>query len=217
METFVVIGLGRFGSAVAEELCALGHQVLAIDTDEAAVQKMADRVTQAVVGDCRDMDVLRALGVNHARCAVVAFSDDIGNSVLITLNLKELGIPRIVCKARSASNEELLRRIGADQVVFPEQESGRNLAHTLNNTEILDYIELSEHYSIVKTGVPASWVGKSVGELAIRKQYKVNIVSVQGADGSLQTVPLPDYVFRTGDLVFSLGRNEDNDKVIALE
>lgn len=217
METFVVIGLGRFGSAVAEELCALGHQVLAIDTDEAAVQKMADRVTQAVVGDCRDMDVLRALGVNNARCAVVAFSDDIGNSVLITLNLKELGIPRIVCKARSASHEELLRRIGADQVVFPEQESGRNLAHTLNNTEILDYIELSEHYSIVKTGVPASWVGKSVGELAIRKQYKVNIVSVQGADGSLQTVPLPDYVFRPGDLVFSLGRNEDNDKVITLE
>lgn len=217
METFVVIGLGRFGSAVAEELCALGHQVLAIDTDEAAVQKMADRVTQAVVGDCRDMDVLRALGVNHARCAVVAFSDDIGNSVLITLNLKELGIPRIVCKARSASHEELLRRIGADQVVFPEQESGRNLAHTLNNTEILDYIELSEHYSIVKTGVPASWVGKSVGELAIRKQYKVNIVSVQGADGSLQTVPLPDYVFRTGDLIFSLGRIEDNDKVITLE
>ena len=217
METFVVIGLGRFGSAVAEELCALGHQVLAIDTDEAAVQKMADRVTQALVADCRDMDVLRALVVNHARCAVVAFSDDIGNSVLITLNLKELGIPRIVCKARSASHEELLRRIGADQVVFPEQESGRNLAHTLNNTEILDYIELSEHYSIVKTGVPASWVGKSVGELAIRKQYKVNIVSVQGADGSLQTVPLPDYVFRPGDLVFSLGRNEDNDKVIALE
>ena len=217
METFVVIGLGRFGSAVAEELCALGHQVLAIDTDEAAVQKMADRVTQAVVGDCRDMDVLRALGVNHARCAVVAFSDDIGNSVLITLNLKELGIPRIVCKARSASHEELLRRIGAEQVVFPEQESGRNLAHTLNNTEILDYIELSEHYSIVKTGVPASWVGKSVGELAIRKQYKVNIVSVQGADGSLQTVPLPDYVFRTGDLIFSLGRIEDNDKVITLE
>ncbi len=217
METFVVIGLGRFGSAVAEELCALGHQVLAIDTDEAAVQKMADRVTQAVVGDCRDMDVLRALGVNNARCAVVAFSDDIGNSVLITLNLKELGIPRIVCKARSASHEELLRRIGADQVVFPEQESGRNLAHTLNNTEILDYIELSEHYSIVKTGVPASWVGKSVGELAIRKQYKVNIVSVQGADGSLQTVPLPDYVFRTGDLIFSLGRIEDNDKVITLE
>jgi len=217
METFVIIGLGRFGAAVAEELCALGHQVLAIDTDEAAVQKLADKVTQAVVGDCRDMEVLRALGVSHARCAVVAFSDDIGNSVLITLNLKELGIPRIVCKARSASHEELLRRIGADQVVFPEQESGKNLAHTLNNTEILEYIRLNDHYSIVKTTAPASWLGKTAAELDIRKQYKVTIVAVQGADGFLQPAPLPDYVFRPGDLVFSLGRNADNDKVIAME
>jgi len=217
METFVVIGLGRFGSAVAEELCSLGHQVLAIDTDEDAVRRIADRVTQAVTGDCRDMDVLRALGVHHARCGVVAFSDDIGNSVLITLNLKELGIPRIVCKARSASHEELLRRIGADQVVFPEQESGRNLAHALNNREILEYIQLSDAYSIVKTGVPGSWVDKSVAGLDIRRQHKVTIVAVQGQDGSLQTAPLPEYVFRSGDLIFSLGRNEDNERVIAME
>lgn len=217
METFVVIGLGRFGSAVAEELCALGHQVLAIDTDETRVQQMADRVTQAVTGDCRDMDVLRALGVRHARCAVVAFSDDIGNSVLITLNLKELGIPRIVCKARSASHEELLRRIGADQVIFPEQESGRNLAHALNNREIIEFIQLSDHYSIVKTEVPGSWLGKSAAELDIRRQFKVTIVAVQGPDGNLQTAPLSGYVFHRGDLLFSLGRNEDNDSLLALE
>ncbi len=217
METFVIIGLGRFGSAVAEELCSLGHQVLAIDTNEAAVQKMADRVTQAVVGDCRDMEVLQALGVSHARCAVVAFSDDIGNSVLITLNLKELGIPRIVCKARSASHEELLRRIGADQVVFPEQESGRSLAHTLNNTEILEYIQLNDFFSIVKTRVPGSWLGKTAAELDIRKRFKVTIVAVQSTDGTLQPAPLPEYVFRPDDLVFSLGRNEDNDKVIVME
>lgn len=217
METFVVIGLGRFGSAVAEELCALGHQVLAVDTDEATVQRMADKVTQAVVGDCRDMDVLRALGVAHARCAVVAFSNDIGNSVLITLNLKELGIPRIVCKARSASHEELLRRIGADQVIFPELESGRNLAHALNNREILEFIQLSPLYSIVKTEVPGSWVGKSSAELEIRKQFKVTIVAVQGEDGNLQTAPLSGYIFHRGDLLFSLGRNEDNDRVISLE
>ncbi len=217
METFVIIGLGRFGAAVAEELCSLGHQVLAIDTDEKAVQRMADKVTQAVVGDCRDMEVLRALGVSAARCAVVAFSDDIGHSVLITLNLKELGIPRIVCKARSASHEELLRRIGADHVVFPEQESGKSLAHALGSSEILEFIQLSEHYSIVKTSIPASWQGKSVAELDIRKRYLVTIVAVQRADGSMQTAPLPEYIFHAGDMVFSLGRNEDNDKVIALE
>ena len=217
METFVVIGLGRFGSAVAEELSSLGHQVLAIDTDTAAVQRIADKVTQAVAGDCRDMEVLRALGVSHARCAVVAFSDDIGNSVLITLNLKELGISRIVCKARSASHEELLRRIGADYVVFPEQESGRNLAHTLNNREILSFVRLSDFYSMVKTPVPAAWLGRSASELAIRKNYQVTIVAVQRSDGTILIAPLNDYVFHTGDLVFSLGRNEDNDKVIALE
>lgn len=217
METFVIIGLGRFGSAVAEELSDLGHQVLAIDTDQDAVQRMADRVTQAVVGDCRDMEVLKALGVGHARCAVVAFSDDIGNSVLITLNLKELGIPRIVCKARSAAHEELLRRIGADQVVFPEQETGRNLAHTLNNRDILKYIQLSEIYSIVKTEVPGSWIGKSLGKLAVRRNYRVTIVAVQNGSGDIQTAPLSDYVFRSGDLLFSLGKNEDNELVIAME
>ena len=217
MQTYVIIGLGRFGSAVAEELCAQGHQVLAIDTDEKAVQSLADKVTQAVVGDCRDKEVLEALGVAQAQCAVVAFSDDIGNSVLITLNLKELGIPRIVCKARSASHEELLRRIGADRVVFPEQESGKNLAHALTSTEILEFIQLSEDYGIVKTGVPGSWVGKSPVLLDIRNRYKVTVVAVQGADGSLQPAPLADYVFRPGDLVFTLGKNGDNDKVIAME
>ena len=217
MQTYVIIGLGRFGSAVAEELCAQGHQVLAIDTDEKAVQALADKVTQAVVGDCRDKEVLEALGVAQAQCAVVAFSDDIGNSVLITLNLKELGIPRIVCKARSAAHEELLRRIGADQVVFPEQETGRNLAHTLNNREILEYIQLSEAYSIVKTGVPGSWVGKSLSELEVRRNYRVTIVAVQNGSGDMQTAPLPDYVFHAGDLLFSLGKNEDNDRVIAME
>ena len=120
METFVVIGLGRFGSAVAEELCALGHQVLAIDTDEKAVQRMADKVTQAAVGDCQDPEVLEMLGVKNMDGAVVAFSNDIGTSVLITLNLKELGLPRIICKARNHSHREVLRRIGADQVFFPE-------------------------------------------------------------------------------------------------
>ena len=217
MDTFVVIGLGRFGSTVAEELCRLGHEVLAIDTDETAVQKIADRVTQAVTADCRDREVLEALGVRHAKCAVVAFSDDIGNSVLITLNLKELGISRIICKARNTSHEELLRRIGADQVVFPEQESGRNLAHTLNNQQILDYIELTDAYSIVKTEAPLSWHGKSVRELEIRKAHGVTVVAVQRKDGSMQPAPLPEYRFRKGDLVFSLGKNEDNDRIIALE
>lgn len=217
METFVVIGLGRFGSAVAEELCALGHQVLAIDTDEKAVQRMADKVTQAVAGDCQDPEVLEMLGVKNMDGAVVAFSSDIGTSVLITLNLKELGIPRIICKARNHSHREVLRRIGADQVVFPELESGRNLARTLANREILNYIELTERYGIVKLKVPSPWVGKTLQELNVRVNYRVNIIAIQSEDEAIQPVPAPDYAFREGDLIFTLGDNESNERILALE
>lgn len=217
METFVVIGLGRFGSAVAEELCALGHQVLAIDTDEKAVQRMADKVTQAAVGDCQDPEVLEMLGVKNMDGAVVAFSNDIGTSVLITLNLKELGLPRIICKARNHSHREVLRRIGADQVVFPELESGRNLARTLANREILNYIELTEQYGIVKLKVPARWVGKTLRDLNVRANYQVNIIAIQSGDEAIQPVPSPDYPFREGDLIFTLGDNESNERILALE
>ncbi len=217
METFVVIGLGRFGSAVAEELCALGHQVLAIDTDEKAVQRMADKVTQAAVGDCQDPEVLEMLGVKNMDGAVVAFSNDIGTSVLITLNLKELGLPRIICKARNHSHREVLRRIGADQVVFPELESGRNLARTLANREILNYIELTERYGIVKLKVPARWVGKTLRDLNVRANYQVNIIAIQSGDEAIQPVPSPDYPFREGDLIFTLGDNESNERILALE
>ena len=217
METFVVIGLGRFGSAVAEELCALGHQVLAIDTDEKAVQRMADNVTQAAVGDCQDPEVLEMLGVKNMDGAVVAFSNDIGTSVLITLNLKELGLPRIICKARNHSHREVLRRIGADQVVFPELESGRNLARTLANREILNYIELTEQYGIVKLKVPARWVGKTLRDLNVRANYQVNIIAIQSGDEAIQPVPSPDYPFREGDLIFTLGDNESNERILALE
>ena len=217
METFVVIGLGRFGSAVAEELCALGHQVLAIDTDEKAVQRMADKVTQAAVGDCQDPEVLEMLGVKNMDGAVVAFSNDIGTSVLITLNLKELGLPRIICKARNHSHREVLRRIGADQVVFPELESGRNLARTLANREILNYIELTEQYGIVKLKVPARWVGKTLRDLNVRANYQVNIIAIQSGDEAIQPVPSPDYPFQMGDLIFTLGDNQSNERILALE
>ena len=217
MESFVVIGLGRFGSAVAEKLCQSGHQVLAVDTDEKVVLQMADHVYQAVAGDCQDLDVLRALGVKDMSCAVVAFSNDIGRSILVTLNLKELGVPRIICKARTATHEELLRRIGADQVVFPERESGWNLAQALSNREILNYITLTEGYGIVKLEVPLAWVGKTIGELDIRRHYQVNIIATQRNGENIHPNPDKNYCFQRGDLIYSLGSTETNDHILDLE
>ena len=116
MKTFVVIGLGRFGVAVATELSALGHEVLALDGAEENVQKVADTVTHAVTGDARDPAVLRALGVRNYDCAIVAVGDDVGNSALITLNLKDLGVKQVICKAQSHVHRKVLEKIGADRV-----------------------------------------------------------------------------------------------------
>ncbi len=124
VKTFVVIGLGRFGMAVATELCKLGHEVLAIDGSEQNVQAAAEQVTHAVTGDARDPAVLRALGVRNYDCAIVAVGDDVGNSALITLNLKELGMKKVVCKARSHVHRKVLEKIGADKVCFRSMKWG---------------------------------------------------------------------------------------------
>ena len=154
MKTFVVIGLGRFGSAVATELSSLGHEVLAVDEREDHVQRVAEKVTHAVTGDARDPSVLRALGVRNYDCAVVAVGDDIGNSALITLNLKEIGVKRVICKAQSHVHRKVLEKIGADRVVFPEHEMGVKLAQGLSSSNVLNFIELSEDFGIVETAVP---------------------------------------------------------------
>ena len=132
MKTFVVIGLGRFGTAIATELSDLGHEVLAVDQSEELIQGVADRVTHAVAGDARDPAVLRSLGVRNYDCAIVAVGENVGNSALITLNLKELGVPQVICKSKSHVHRRVLEKIGADRVVFPEHEMGVKLAQGLS-------------------------------------------------------------------------------------
>lgn len=210
MKTFVVIGLGRFGSAVSIELSNLGHEVLALDEREDVVQRVADKVTHAVTGDAKDPAVLRALGVRNYDCAIVTVGDDVGNSALITLNLKELGVKKVVCKAQSHVHRKVLEKIGADRVVFPEHEMGVKLAQGLSHSSIINFIELSEDYGIVEIAAPKSWVGKTIRELDVRASYNVNIIAVRsGAGGELNVVPGGEYVMASGDVVVTLGRNDD--------
>ena len=210
MKTFVVIGLGRFGTAVATELCELGHEVLAIDAHEESVQQVADRVTHAVTGDARDPAVLRALGVRNYDCAIVAVGDDVGNSALITLNLKEIGLKRVICKAQSHVHRKVLEKIGADRVVFPEHEMGVKLAQGLSSSNVLNFIELSEDFGIVELEIPKSWQHRSIRDLDVRARYHVNIIAVRkGSTGLLDVSPGADYVLEGKDAVVTLGRNED--------
>ena len=210
MKTFVVIGLGRFGSAVATELSSLGHEVLAVDEREDHVQRVAEKVTHAETGDARDPSVLRALGVRNYDCAVVAVGDDIGNSALITLNLKEIGVKRVICKAQSHVHRKVLEKIGADRVVFPEHEMGVKLAQGLSSSNVLNFIELSEDFGIVETAVPKEWHYETIQNLDVRARYRVNIIAVRrGKDGALNVAPGASYVIEPGDAVVALGRTED--------
>lgn len=204
MRSYVVIGLGRFGMETAISLTALGCDVLAMDVRSEIVQHVAQDVTHAVVANAQDKEVLKALGVKDFDCAIVAIGDDLAASVLATMNLKELGIPYIVCKAHDETHRRVLEKLGADRVVIPEKENAARLAKSLSSPNVLDYIELSEDYGIVEVPAPGVWQGKSLKELNVRAKLGVNILAVRRNESFIVS-PAADFQFRAGDVVVMLG------------
>ena len=179
-------------------------RILAIDADPEKVQKVVDLVTHAVTGDARDAAVLRALGVRNFDCAVIAIGDDLAASVLITMNLKELGAPYIVCKAHDETHRLVLEKLGADRVVIPEQEHAQRLARSMYSHNVLDYIELSQDYGILEVPAPKSWIGKCINELNVRAKLGVNIIAVENGDKT-NVSPAADYRIQEGDVMVVLG------------
>ena len=206
MKNYVVIGLGRFGSAIARQLCSLGAEVLALDVRSELVQQVANEVTHAVVGDAQDKEVLRALGVRNFDCAIIAIGDDLAASVLTTMNLKELGVPYIVCKAHDETHRRVLEKLGVDRVVIQEQEHGQRLARSLYSHNVLDYIELSAEYGILEVPAPAGWLGKTLKELNVRAKLGINIIAVEN-EGKTNVSPAADYRISQGDVMVVLGDN----------
>lgn len=204
MKSYVVIGMGRFGSEVARCLCQAGCEVLAIDKDNELVQHISQDVTHAAVADSRDKDVLRALGVKDFDCGIVAIGDSLADSVLATMHLKELGVPYIVCKAHDETHRQVLKKLGADRVVIPEKENAARLAKSLSSHNVLDYIELSDDYGIIDVPVPAPWVEKSLIELNVRAKLGVNILAVKRG-GEITVSPSADFRIAEGDILVILG------------
>ena len=204
MKSFVVVGLGRFGTETALQLSAAGCEVLAIDKSNELVQQVSEQVTQAVVADARDKDVLRALSVKDFDCGIVAIGDSLADSVLATMNLKELGVPFIVCKAYDETHREVLKKLGADRVVIPEKENADRLAKSLSSLNVLDYIELSEDYGIIEVAAPAAWQEKSLIELNVRAKLGVNILAVKRS-GEITVSPSADFRIAQGDVLVVLG------------
>ena len=213
MKSYVVIGLGLFGSRVARQLCELGGEVLVVDIHDDLVQNISGDVTNAVVADARDQSVLKALGVGSCDCAVVAIGDNFGASVLVTMNLKELGVPYVVCKAHDDTHRKVLEKLGADKVITPEREVAERLAHSLYSPNALEFIELSDEYGIVEVPVPRSWAGKSILELNVRAKLGVNIIAIE-SKGRVNVSPAAQYVLKKDDILVVLG---DYDSLSALQ
>lgn len=207
MKTYLVIGLGLFGSEVARQLCVQGCEVLAMDIRTDLVQQVAEDVTHAVVGDGQDKDVLKALGAGNFDCAIIAIGDDLAASVLTIMNLKELNVPYIVCKAHDETHRRVLEKLGADRVVIPECEFAGRLARSLSSHNVLDYIELSPDYGILEVPAPKGWVNKSLKDLNVRAKLGVNIIAVESGKET-NVSPSANYVVKSGDIMVILGDNK---------
>ncbi len=208
MDSYAVIGLGTFGSAVALELMNSGCEVLAIDHNEEKVQRIADSVTDAVVADARDEAVLRSLEIVRYDCCVVCIGEEVAGSILTTVTLKEMGVRRVVCKAADEIHKKALLKVGADRAVIPEKEMAGRFAQSLVSPNVMDYFELSDEYAIVERSVPGAWVGKSLRMLNIRAKYGVSVIALRRAE-RLAVAPHPDDLFQKGDMLVLLGQADD--------
>jgi len=214
MKSFCIIGLGKFGQTLAVTLAHEGHQVMVIDTDSAKVTALADIVTNAVIGDPTNEAVLRAAGVRDYGCAVVCFTQNINENILITIMLKEIGVPKVVTRALNEGHQKVLEHIGADMIVFPEQDMAEKLAYMLAKENVTDFIEFSG-YEIVEMHIPDGWVGKNLVELDLRKKYKVNVIAVSGEDGkNADVTPAADRLFKSDERVTVIGNKRDIDKLV---
>ena len=208
MKSYVVIGLGRFGAELATRLYACGEEVMAIDTNGQLVDKIADRVTRAVAADARDIDVLDKLGVENFDRAVVAVGSDLASSSLITMNLKSLNVPFILCKAHDDTYRAILEKLGADRVIIPEREVADKLALGLTHAGIMEYIELSQEFGVVEMEPIPEWVGKTIREMELRTRYGLNVIAVRNHENAIKIPPDIDTPIEADVIMVMLGKYE---------
>lgn len=204
MKSILLIGLGRFGKHMALQLNQLGHQVMGVDHDEERVNDAMDIVTNAQIGDSTNEEFLRSLGVDNYDVCVVAIGNDFQSSLETTCSLKELGARFVVSRAERDGQAKFLLRNGADEVVYPEKQVAKWAAIRYGSDHILDYIELDDTHSIFEVSVPKSWIGLSIGQLDIRRKYKINIMAVK-ENGKMNVSVTPDIVLTQEKTMLVIG------------
>ena len=204
---FVVIGLGRFGSAIAQTLCEAGEEVLGVDKSMELIEDQRDVLTHVVQMDAMDRDALSALGVEDFDAAFVTMGSDIRASGIITLLLKELGAKYVIAKAYDEFHGRMLEKLGADQVLLPERDMGRRIAHNLISDNIIDSLELSRDYSMAEIRPRPEWESRTLKDLALRSQWGINVVAIRSGE-ELNAMPMPDTALKAGDVLLVVARED---------
>jgi len=205
---FAVIGLGRFGGSICRELSMEGMHVLAIDVDEDKVNEFKNFASYAVIADSTDEAALKELGIKNIDHVIVAIGDNIQASILTTVILTDLGIKKITVKAQNDYHEKILKKIGADQVVHPERDMGKRIAHNIISSNILDYLELSDEHSIVEVKAGERMLGKTLMGLDIRANYGCNVVAIKRGK-EINVSPSADDALKVDDILIVIGADKD--------
>lgn len=213
MKNILVIGMGRFGQHLCRELANGDNEIMAVDTDEKALEDVAEYVAAARVGDCTNVEVLKSLGVNDYDVCVVCIGNNFQNSLEITSQLKEMGAKYVISKANRDIQSKFLHRNGADEVVYPNRDMAEKLARKINTNHVFDYIELAGEYAIYEIPPIKEWVGKSIRESNIRAKYNVNVLGTK-KDGKIKIMPSPDRVIEDGEHLIVVATQKDIAKTL---
>lgn len=209
-----IIGLGQFGRHLACRLARMDCDVLAIDVDEAAIQRIRDDVQQAVITDVRNLDALKSVIAADTDEVIVSLGESMEASILCTLHLKKIGVPHIRAKASSQDHAAILRAVGADDVIFPERETAERMAQRILNPDLLDYLPLSPEYRVVEVVTPEAFAGKTLAELHLRKRYQILIVAVKPPESAhIEFLPSADSILAPGSRLVIIGKDPDIKKL----
>jgi len=214
---FIIIGLGRFGTALAMALDAYGHSVLAIDSDLKRVQMVSNMLPHVVQLDATNPEALQEIGADTFDTGVVCIGNDFEANLLATVALQKLGVRRVITKSRTLTQQEILQRVGADEVILPEHEAGVRLARRLSAIDFVDFLELSKDVGVVEMVTPKHFVNKSLKEAEIRQKYGLAVVAIKRGENNVIVSPYGDEVMRETDILVVLGKTSDCENLRQLE
>ena len=214
MKRVVVIGLGIFGSQLVRQLYEKGIEVIAIDKNRDVVQRIKDHSTKAVMADATDKEVLESIGIAAGDTVVISFGEDLSASTLLTLYLKEMQVREIIVKVPNDDYKRILLKVGASEAIIPEREIANKVARSIISPNVLEYLPISEDYTICELAPPTAFIGKSLAELDLRKRYQLQVIAIRDVlSESLQLVPRASSVIKDSDVLVIVGREEDIQKV----